>query len=122
MAVATTPEEIDDRDRRALTQYLTVLEDLDEARGREGVYAVVSQSGSQYTVDAGAGTCTCPDHEYRGVRCKHLRRVDFATGARPIPARIDRESIDEDLGRHIDATPRLAAADGGEVLEPATDD
>lgn len=94
---------LDDRDRRALTQYLTVLEDLGEARGREGVYAVVSQSGSEYTVDADAGTCDCPDHEYRGVRCKHLRRVEFATGARPVPTGISSETIDEALGQHVDA-------------------
>jgi len=94
---------LDDRDRRALTQYLTVLEDLDEARGREGVYAVVSQSGSQYHVDVDAGTCDCPDHEYRGVRCKHLRRVEFATGSRPVPTGVSSETIDEALGQHVDA-------------------
>ncbi|PSP55592.1 hypothetical protein BRC82_04750 [Halobacteriales archaeon QS_1_67_19] len=40
-----------------------------------GVYTVESQSGNEYSVDLPGGRCTCPDHNFRGVRCKHLRRV-----------------------------------------------
>jgi hypothetical protein len=40
-----------------------------------GVYEVRSQSGHTYSVDLPGGRCTCPDHNFRGVRCKHLRRV-----------------------------------------------
>ncbi|NHN60332.1 MULTISPECIES: SWIM zinc finger family protein [Halorussus] len=40
-----------------------------------GVYEVESQSGNTYSVDLPGGRCTCPDHSFRGVRCKHLRRV-----------------------------------------------
>lgn len=40
-----------------------------------GVYEVESQSGNTYSVDLPGGRCTCPDHNFRGVRCKHLRRV-----------------------------------------------
>ncbi len=40
-----------------------------------GVYEVESQSGHTYSVDLPGGRCTCPDHNFRGVRCKHIRRV-----------------------------------------------
>jgi hypothetical protein len=40
-----------------------------------GVYEVESQSGNTYSVDLPGGRCTCPDHNFRGVRCKHVRRV-----------------------------------------------
>ncbi|WP_276299289.1 SWIM zinc finger family protein [Halorussus lipolyticus] len=40
-----------------------------------GVYEVESQSGNTYSVDLPGGRCTCPDHNFRGVRCKHIRRV-----------------------------------------------
>jgi len=109
--------DVDERDRRALTEYLTVLEDLGRARDANGLYLAVSQSGSEYLVDTREGRCECPDHEYRGGRCKHLRRVEFATGERPVPTWADREAIDEDLGQHVDGGPRLPATDGGEIVE-----
>lgn len=40
-----------------------------------GIYEIESQSGNVYSVDLPGGRCTCPDHNFRGVRCKHLRRV-----------------------------------------------
>ena len=45
-----------------------------------GVWLVPSQSGNkQYTVcpDAENPHCTCPDHETRGVKCKHIFAVEF---------------------------------------------
>jgi len=46
-----------------------------------GKYAVPSQSGSgEHLVDAVAGTCTCPDHAGRGVKCKHLLAVALVRG------------------------------------------
>ncbi len=46
--------------------------------GREGRYYVASQNGAgTYTVDVYAGICTCPDHEYRGSCCKHLRAAEI---------------------------------------------
>jgi hypothetical protein len=110
-AVEGTGTELDERDVRALTEYLTVLPEAPD------VYQVVSQSGATYTVDARGGACTCPDFEYRDVRCKHLRRVAFATGERPVPAGVDRDGLDEQLGRHVDGGPRVLATDGGQALE-----
>jgi transposase len=65
--------------------------DLREQRGMElaatriikrkdGVWVVPSQSGNgKYQVNIATETpsCTCPDHETRGVKCKHMYAVSF---------------------------------------------
>jgi len=100
---------IDERDRRALEQYLSVLDDIGRARGADDLYMVVSESGSEYLVDIrGAGSCECPDATYRDVTCKHQRRVKFATGLRPVPAGIDPADVDDQLGEHVDGEPEFA--------------
>ena len=55
-----------------------------------GLYEVDSQSGNTYTVDVPGGRCTCPDHTYRRVWCKHLRGVAqaVAEGRVPPPGRV----------------------------------
>ena len=53
------------------------------------VRLVVSQSGSEYLVDARTDAYECSDHGYRGVYCKHARRVALATGEYPVPADVD---------------------------------
>ncbi|MFB6171457.1 MAG: SWIM zinc finger family protein [Haloarculaceae archaeon] len=50
-----------------------------------GRYRVDSQSGERYVVDLPAGDCTCPDHEVRGARCKHIRRVAIEINEGEIP-------------------------------------
>lgn len=50
-----------------------------------GRYAVASDSGETYLVDLPAGACSCPDHEIRGERCKHLRRVAIEVTERRVP-------------------------------------
>lgn len=107
--------DLDERDARALAERMGVLPD-----DGDDLYTVVgcNQNG-EYRVDVRERRCTCPDHEYRGVRCKHLRRVLFATGRRPIPAGVARDDVDELLGEHLDDEgPRWAATDGGaDVIE-----
>jgi hypothetical protein len=110
-----TNERIDPRTERALTQYLTVLPETGRAKGADGLYLVVSQSGSKYLVDDLEGRCTCPDHEYRHARCKHLRRVAFATGEQPIPAGVD--GVDPQLGEHVNTSAHAVATDGGVIAE-----
>jgi len=110
-------ESIEPRTERALTEYISVLPDGDGA----DVYTVVGENGGTYRVDGREQRCTCPDHQHRNVRCKHIRRVAFATGAEPIPAGVD--GIDDQLGIHVDATPQVAATDGGaEILDASADD
>jgi hypothetical protein len=108
--------DLEQRDVRALTEYMTVL-----PLGGD-VYSVTTQSGSEHRVDALEGHCTCPDHRYREVECKHLRRTAFATGERPIPAWVDADEVDAQLGQHVDGTPKVAATDGGVTLASFADE
>lgn len=109
--------DLDNRDARALTEYMTVL----DAGG--DIYTVVGENGNgEHRVDAREERCTCPDHKHRGVRCKHIRRVAFATGEESIPAWADREAIDDQLGEHVDGDLHVAASDGGVAAAPGTVD
>ncbi len=49
-------------------------ETIEPVAGEWRVYRVPSEStrGRWYTVDLVARTCTCPDHEFRDRRCKHI--------------------------------------------------
>jgi hypothetical protein len=104
------------RAARALTECMTVL-----AEGGD-IYTVVGQNGGTYTVDAREGRCTCPDAEYRDATCKHQRRVAFATGERSVPAWVDTDAVDPQLGEHVDGGPRQVATDGGSDVIDAGDD
>lgn len=106
MEVAPMTDELDELDRRALTQYLTVLPEHGPAKDAFGLYVVMSESGREYLVDAYEGACECPDHQYRNRQCKHLRRVEYATGERPVPNEVD---VDDQLGLHV----QRAITDGG---------
>ena len=108
-----TDTELDARDVRALTEYMTVLPNGGD------VYTVVGQNGGTYTVDARKGRCTCPTTSTTcptddgRKRCKHATRVAYATGERSVPAWIDTDAVDEQLGEHVNASPQVAATDGG---------
>lgn len=117
-------ESIDPRTRRALSECMTVVPDVGVARGAPGLYRVVGQNGGTYTVDTDAGACTCPDAEYNlsdREKCKHQRRVAFATAARPIPADAD-VSVDPLLATALDSTPRRVAADGSGAVPAGESD
>jgi hypothetical protein len=116
LQTAATDErtDLEPRDVRALTEAMVVLPEGD------AVYTVIGEhAGGEYTVDADAGTCTCPDAEYNlgpTEQCKHERRVAFETGGRAIPDAVDATALDDQLGAHVDATPTRAVADGGELI------
>jgi len=119
-----------DRTEAALTEVMSVLDDIGLVRGAPNLYLVVSSSGSTYLVDTREGSCECPDDEYRAITCKHRRRVAFATGERSIPGWVPRERLDDHFGEHVDREPRFSATDGGiaqtrfddgEVTDPAAD-
>jgi len=118
-SAVTTEAEIDDRTRRALTEYMAVLPEGGD------IYTVVGQNGGgEYRVDALEGRCTCPDAEYRldpDESCKHERRVAFATGEREIPSWADPDAVDDQLGEHVSGQSRQAATDGGQVVEAETE-
>jgi len=52
-----------------------------------GVYRVDTHEDHSYSVDVPGQRCTCPDHQYRNVQCKHLRRVaiEISQGRVPPP-------------------------------------
>ena len=109
-------DNLDDRDIRALVTPMTVMDTCGDVADDPDAYEVTTDSGSCYTVDIHHETCTCPDHEYRGVECKHIRRVKYETGLRAIPAGVDGAMLDDQLGAHAEtANVRVAATDGGTV-------
>ncbi len=116
--------EFEQRDARALTQYLTVLPEHGRARDADGLYVVVSESGSSYLVDVRHGACECPDAEYRDPDggCKHVRRVRYGTGERAIPAWVDPTAVNEYFSLHVGETPVVALTDGGVTTVDDADD
>jgi hypothetical protein len=76
-----------------------------EATG-SGRYEVTGESGATYEVDLAAGRCACPDHQFRGVRCKHLRRTEMEVTAGTVPAPGERATACANCGVsiHVDET------------------
>ena len=94
--------QLDDRDVRALSDGMTVLDDLAPAPAdADGLFHVTTESGRSYVVDPDLGACQCADAKYRDVRCKHSRRVDFETGRRPLPAWIDPAALDDQFRQFV---------------------
>lgn len=79
-----TSEHLAERSRRARTEPMSVLPLGD------GLYEVESASDHTYLVDLESGRCTCPDHVFRDVRCKHVRRVaiEITEGRTPPPGKL----------------------------------
>ena len=71
---------LEDRSARAWTEAMAVHPLCD------GRYAVESERGATYVVDPDIGECSCPDHEIRDVRCKHMRRVAIEITEDRVPA------------------------------------
>lgn len=116
------PTDLCQRDCRALTEAMTTLPDAPEVKGADGLYVVVSSSGSQYTcqVDRHGLACECADFAHREEvsACKHIRRVMYEEGFRPIPGYVNRDGLDDHLGQFTAGTPRIGVAgqvatDGG---------
>jgi len=114
------PTDLPKRAIRALTEKMTVLPDTGRVNDADDLYLVVSESGSEYLVDAREGACDCPDARHNltaDESCKHERRVRYATGETLIPAWTNADAIDPQLGTHTSTNPVRAAADGG-VVKP----
>lgn len=67
----------------------------------DGHYEVATASGNAYEVDLERGRCACPDHQFRGVRCKHLRRVAIEVTAGAVPAPGERDATCGNCGDHL---------------------
>ncbi|MCD2204391.1 hypothetical protein [Halobacterium sp. KA-6] len=100
-AVQSSSDVLEKRDADALTEPMTVLDDIGRARDAPDLYVVVSSSGASYLVDHREGRCECADSFYRGTTCKHQRRVQFATGQRDIPGWVQEDRVDDQLGDYI---------------------
>lgn len=83
-------EPLDERSRRARTEPMSVI-----ALG-DGYYEVDAASGNTYLVDIETPRCTCPDHAFRDVRCKHIRRVaiEITDGRTPPPGKLAVTCVD----------------------------
>ncbi len=68
-SLPTSESELDRRSIRARTERMIV-----EALG-DALYEIETDGGERYLVDLDSQRCSCPDHTFRSVRCKHLRRV-----------------------------------------------
>ena len=79
-ALAPDVRRLDERAARAWTERMAIRPLGD------GRYAVDSESGATYVVDIPEHSCTCPDNQIRGERCKHLRRVGIEITTRRVPA------------------------------------
>ena len=82
----TDDENDEDRSRRARHESMTVFPLRDRRY-------LVDTAGGTYIVALDVGTCSCPDHEIRGSRCKHLRRVAMAVTEGALPAPDERVSV-----------------------------
>jgi len=112
-ATGTPIEPLEDRDVRALTEYMSVLPHIECNGNADGLYSVVSESGRTYTVDVELGACDCDDAFYRQPDggCKHVRRVRFATDRRSIPEWVNRDAVDEQLGLHVESVEASTRTD-----------
>lgn len=75
-----TPAEarLDDRSRRAREERMAVTP------FGGSVYEAETENDA-YLVDLESGRCTCPDHVFRKVRCKHLARVAIEINEGRVP-------------------------------------
>jgi hypothetical protein len=117
--------DIEPRTRRALEESMSVLTPDFQPIDNNSltVVSVTTGSGSTYTVDVREGRCTCPDQTHRQPDggCKHLRRAGFVLGRTPVPAAVfGSVGIADGIGANVDATAKVATADGG-VIETGDD-
>lgn len=114
------------RSFRALTQLIRVEPEMytsadPHARDDEYKTVVFGQGGEEYIVSYGlggeTGGCTCPDWEKRQPEggCKHMRRVDYARGAKSLPRGVTVDMV-TDLA---DQREKFAeAAERGRAIAP----
>jgi|GEM_PF-2505983 len=100
--------QLDGRDVRALTGTMTVLDERAPAPAdADGLYHVTTASGSSYVVDPALGACGCPDAEHRDPDggCKHVRRVRFEIGTRPLPETVNEAALDDQFRQFVTPDP-----------------
>jgi hypothetical protein len=71
--MVTTP--LDPRQQRGLA--LATSSRIKQIVSNTWLVPSQSQSSGGYVVDSEKGTCTCPDHETRALKCKHQFAVEY---------------------------------------------
>jgi len=108
MSQAASPtSNVSDRDKRALTETMTVnyWDDPGVYDHQVAVYSSHKEGGKwvteRYAVNPSAGICDCGDMVHRRPTegCKHIRRVRFEMGERLIPPAIDTETLADGIKR-----------------------
>lgn len=96
------PTQLDNLDAKALTTPMSVLPNGPGVEDAADMWLVLHQVEHVVAAVDGELTCDCKGCQF-GHECYHIRRVEFATGRREIPAWADRDRIDDQLGAHVDA-------------------
>lgn len=119
--VATGGADLATRQVRALAE-ADRLELVEDAEALYRVYSLKDgEQGDEYIVEPNYGACTCPDHRYRDVRCKHLHLADLASG-NVDPAAVD-GALDDTVEMIDDRIAFLRAArDHLQAARDAIDD
>ena len=106
-------EPLDNLDAKALTTPMAVLPDGPGVQDAEDMWLVFHQVEHAVALVGDQFTCDCKGHQY-GHKCYHIRRVEFSTGRRPIPAWVNPSEIDDQLGAHVDGGPVFEAEPAGD--------
>jgi transposase len=70
-------EALDARQQRALALVASKRKRIKHVSGARWLVPSQTDAGSGYVVDAEQQTCSCPDHEERGTKCKHIWAVVY---------------------------------------------
>lgn len=68
-------ETLDARQQRGLALVAAKRKSIKHVSGARWLVPSQTNPTGGYVVDADASTCTCPDHEERGSKCKHIHAV-----------------------------------------------
>lgn len=70
-------DSLDARQQRALALVANKRAHIKQLSGARWLVPSQTDRSGGYLVDVDAGTCSCPDHEERGAKCKHILAVAY---------------------------------------------
>src|SRR5689334_11934094 len=68
---------MDARQQRALALVASQRDRIKHVAGARWLVPSATNAHGGYVVDVDAQTCSCPDHEERGTKCKHIWAVAY---------------------------------------------
>lgn len=114
-------EEADALSRKAKEEYKSKPKGSGVISKGDDIYVVASESRADtyYTVDIRKGTCSCPHHTIRRVKCKHIKLVERELGLRKVKeaqkVEIDKHTL-ELVSELLDTLSKLNFVNKDEVL------